>query len=99
VGRREPGSGQERAALAVLNDDRLRRYGHDEAITRSGNSFALVIDRPLREALAIDADTELEPSTDGDVLVVHPLATESARSAWLSSWPMRTSNRAGCSAD
>lgn len=42
-------------------------------LTRSGNSHALVIDRPLLEALAIDADTELELSTDGDVLVVTPV--------------------------
>jgi len=42
-------------------------------LTRSGNSLALVIDRPLLEALDIDADTELELSTDGDVLVVTPL--------------------------
>jgi antitoxin component of MazEF toxin-antitoxin module len=42
-------------------------------LTRSGNSYALVIDRPLLEALAIDADTELELSTDGDVLVVTPV--------------------------
>jgi antitoxin component of MazEF toxin-antitoxin module len=42
-------------------------------LTRSGNSLALVIDRPLLEALEIDAETELEISTDGDVLVVTPL--------------------------
>jgi antitoxin component of MazEF toxin-antitoxin module len=42
-------------------------------LTRSGNSLALVIDRPLLEALEIDADTELELSTDGDVLVVTPV--------------------------
>jgi antitoxin MazE len=42
-------------------------------LTRSGNSLALVIDRPLLEALGIDSDTELELSTDGDVLVVTPL--------------------------
>lgn len=70
MGRQEPGSGQERAALAVRKDDRLRPYGHAERLTQSGDSLALVIDRPLLEALAIDADTELEPSTDGDVLVV-----------------------------
>ena len=40
-------------------------------LTRSGNSLALVIDRPLLEALDIDAETELELSTDGDV----PVAT------------------------
>jgi antitoxin component of MazEF toxin-antitoxin module len=42
-------------------------------LTRAGNSLALVIDRPLLEALEIDAETELELSTDGDVLVVTPL--------------------------
>ncbi len=42
-------------------------------LTRSGNSLALVIDRPLLEALEIDAETELAISTDGDVLVVTPL--------------------------
>lgn len=42
-------------------------------LSRSGNSLALVIDRPLLEALEIDADTELELSTDGDVLVVTPV--------------------------
>jgi len=42
-------------------------------LSRSGNSLALVIDRPLLEALEIDADTELELSTDGDVLIVTPI--------------------------
>jgi antitoxin component of MazEF toxin-antitoxin module len=42
-------------------------------LTRSGNSLALVIDKPLLEALDIDAETELELSTDGDVLVISPV--------------------------
>jgi antitoxin component of MazEF toxin-antitoxin module len=42
-------------------------------LTRSGNSLALVVDKPLLEALGIDADTELELSTDGDVLVITPV--------------------------
>jgi antitoxin component of MazEF toxin-antitoxin module len=42
-------------------------------LSRSGNSLALVIDKPLLEALGIDAETELELSTDGDVLVVAPV--------------------------
>jgi len=49
-------------------------------LTRSGNSLALVIDKPLLDALDIDAETELELSTDGDVLVVSPLR-ERKRSA------------------
>lgn len=48
-------------------------------LSRSGNSLALVIDRPLLEALGIDADTELELSTDGDVLVVTPLRDKARR--------------------
>jgi antitoxin component of MazEF toxin-antitoxin module len=42
-------------------------------LTRSGNSLALVIDKPLLEALDIDAETELELSTDGDVLIISPV--------------------------
>lgn len=42
-------------------------------LTKTGNSLALVLDRPLLEATRIDADTELEISTDGDVIVITPL--------------------------
>jgi antitoxin MazE len=39
-------------------------------LTRHGNSFALVIDRPILELLNIDIDTPLEVSTDGKKLTV-----------------------------
>jgi len=42
-------------------------------LTKHGNSLALVIDRPILELLKIDADTPLEISTDGQVLVVSPV--------------------------
>ncbi len=42
-------------------------------LTKTGNSLALVLDRPLLEATNIDAETELEISTDGDVIVISPL--------------------------
>jgi antitoxin MazE len=42
-------------------------------LVRSGNSLALVIDKPLLEALDIDIETDLEVSTDGDVLVISPV--------------------------
>ena len=42
-------------------------------LTRTGNSLALVLDRPLLEAAKIDADTTLEISTDGDVIVIAPV--------------------------
>ncbi|HYS53201.1 MAG TPA: AbrB/MazE/SpoVT family DNA-binding domain-containing protein [Thermoanaerobaculia bacterium] len=42
-------------------------------LTRTGNSFALVLDKPLLEQLGIDEKTPLELSTNGDVLVVTPV--------------------------
>jgi antitoxin MazE len=42
-------------------------------LTRTGNSFALVLDKPLLEELGIDEETPLELSTNGDVLVVTPV--------------------------
>jgi len=42
-------------------------------LTRTGNSLALVLDKPLLEALGIDENTEVEVSTNGDVLVVTPV--------------------------
>jgi antitoxin component of MazEF toxin-antitoxin module len=42
-------------------------------LTRTGNSLALVLDKPLLEQLGIDENTPLEISTNGDVLVVTPV--------------------------
>jgi len=42
-------------------------------LTKTGNSYALVLDRPLLEAAKIDVDTPLEISTDGDVIVISPV--------------------------
>jgi antitoxin component of MazEF toxin-antitoxin module len=42
-------------------------------LTRTGNSLALVLERPLLEATGIDASTTVEVSTDGDVIVVTPV--------------------------
>ena len=42
-------------------------------LTKTGNSLALVLDRPLLEATRIDAETALEVSTDGDVIVITPI--------------------------
>lgn len=42
-------------------------------LTRTGNSLALVLDKPLLEQLGIDETTELELSTNGDVLVLTPV--------------------------
>lgn len=45
-------------------------------LTRTGNSLALVLDRPLLDATGIDATTDLEVSTDGDVIVVSPVRAD-----------------------
>ncbi len=42
-------------------------------LTRTGNSLALVLDKPLLDRVGIDADTPLEVSTDGEVIVISPV--------------------------
>ncbi len=42
-------------------------------LTKTGNSLALVLDKPLLDRVRIDADTPLEVSTDGDVIVISPV--------------------------
>jgi antitoxin component of MazEF toxin-antitoxin module len=46
-------------------------------LTKTGNSLALVLEKPLLLQLGIDEDTELELSTNGDVLVVTPVRAPS----------------------
>jgi antitoxin MazE len=41
-------------------------------LTRHGNSWALVIDKPVLELLKIDPERPLEISTDGQMLIVAP---------------------------
>ena len=42
-------------------------------LTKHGNSLAIIIDRAVLNLLKIDADTPLEVSTDGQVLVISPV--------------------------
>jgi len=44
-----------------------------KTLTKHGNSFALIIDRPILELLNITPDMPMSLSTDGDVLVVTPI--------------------------
>lgn len=46
-------------------------------LIKHGNSYALVIDKPIMELLHIQPDTQLEISTDGTSLTVRPV--DSAR--------------------
>ena len=40
-----------------------------------GNSYGVVIEKPILELLNIDRDTELEMTTDGHRLVIEPVRT------------------------
>jgi len=42
-------------------------------LTKTGNSLALVLDKRLLELTGIDAQTPLEVSTDGQVIVISPV--------------------------
>jgi len=44
-----------------------------KTLTKHGNSLALVIDRAVLDLLKIEADTPLDISTDGQVLVITPV--------------------------
>lgn len=48
-------------------------------LTRTGNSVALVLDKPLLEELGLDDSSEVEISTNGDVLVVTPVRDAARR--------------------
>lgn len=53
--------------------ERYVRHDMRKKLTKSGNSLALVLDKKMLEAARIDADTELEVSTDGQVIVISPV--------------------------
>jgi antitoxin MazE len=42
-------------------------------LTKHGNSWALVIDKPVLELLKIEPETPLEIATDGQTLIVSPV--------------------------
>jgi antitoxin MazE len=45
-------------------------------LTKHGNSYALVIDKPIMDILNITDDTPLSVTTDGRSLVVSPVTDE-----------------------
>lgn len=44
-----------------------------KTLTKHGNSYALVIDKPILELLHIHPESPLEISTDGKVLTIAPV--------------------------
>ncbi|MCX5688572.1 MAG: AbrB/MazE/SpoVT family DNA-binding domain-containing protein [Planctomycetota bacterium] len=53
-----------------------------KTLTKHGNSYALIIDKPILELLKIAPDSLLEVSTDGKVLTISR-ASESSRESRL----------------
>ena len=45
-----------------------------KTLTKHGNSYALVIDKPILELLNIRPDSPLEVTTDGTVLTIRPVS-------------------------
>ena len=48
-------------------------------LTKHGNSYALVIERPILDLLNIDPESPLEVITDGDTLTIAPVRDEKRR--------------------
>ncbi len=44
-----------------------------KTLTKHGNSYALIIDKPILEMLHISPDTPLEITTNGNALMVSPV--------------------------
>ena len=49
-----------------------------KTLTKHGNSYALIIDKPIMDLLKIDAETPLEVTTDGVALLVRPSGGKTA---------------------
>jgi len=52
-------------------------------LTKHGNSLALVIERSVLDLLKIDADTPLDISTDGQVLIITPIRKKEQNKKFL----------------
>ena len=61
-------------AMYVRNAQSVSTEGADshmiKKLTKTGNSLALVIDKPLLDRLGLDAETPVEVSTDGEVIII-----------------------------
>lgn len=50
-------------------------------LTAIGNSFGLIIDKPILELLDIDRNTDLEMKTDGEALIIRPARSKKSERA------------------
>lgn len=68
------------------------RYIHEvfmtirKKLTKHGNSFAVIIERPILDLLGIDSDTLLQISTpDGASIVITPLKSKTQKNKFSNS--------------
>ena len=45
-------------------------------LTKHGNSFEVIIDKPILKLLSINEKTALKISTDGKIIIIEPLKTK-----------------------
>jgi antitoxin component of MazEF toxin-antitoxin module len=60
-------------------------------LTKHGNSWALVIDKPILELLKIDPETALEITTDGQTLIIAPAPGQKCKAKFQAA--VETTNR------
>ena len=51
-------------------------------LTKHGNSWALIIDKPVLDLLNIDPETPLEITTDGQLLLISPVKDDKRKSCF-----------------
>ena len=61
-------------------------------LSKIGNSLGIVLERPLLEQVGLDADSEVEVSSDGSVIVIGPKRNKKrdARLKEVSDWMFET---------
>jgi antitoxin component of MazEF toxin-antitoxin module len=66
------------AVTVLCAADRLRRDRYvKKHLTAIGNSFGIIIDKPILDLLNIDKNTPLEVKTDGQGLIIRPVYDDS----------------------
>ena len=63
-------------------------------LTKHGNSWALIIDKPVLDLLQIEPETPLEIKTDGQTLIISP-AVDAKRKAKFTASLEKTNRRYG----
>ena len=68
--------------MALVQPTVYNRYNEvrvRKKLSAIGNSYGLILEKPILELLAIDKDTELEMTTDGTRLIVEPIRARRRR--------------------